>query len=943
MPVRGPEGTGPVVRMGRPAMAFVGIVMNRLSKLFVGASVAAIMASAAQAQHPVSGRVVDANGAALPGARVIAPELGVDTATNRQGEFSLPSVPAGEVRIEVEYLGLPPASRGLTVAPDARNHIEFVLGGAEGIERIVVLGSILDGTARALNQQRTALNTTDILSADSIGRFPDYNIAEALQRLPGVGVQRDQGEGRTIQLRGAPPEFTAITVDGTSVASPDEGTRAIDLDTIPSDIVNAVEVSKTLLPHQEADSIAGSVNLVTRSPFDRPGFRANAQAGLSYNEIGGANDYRVSGVVSDTWGETERVGALFSASLSQTNRQVDNVENDWTFETVDSRDIAVSEEFTLKDYDTERTRTAFTGAVEYRPDDATRFILRGSWSRFRDFEFRNRLTYEYDGLEPGFTDTTATWSETRLRRQLRNREVQNTIWTLGGTGEHDFGGFDINYTLSYTETHGERPRGNELVLRTPANRTVSYDFADADEPFVSPFATGEQLDLTGLGFREVVDRTNNNLQTEWAARFNLGAEDTVFGHAARHQVGASVRWRDVEHDEERWRDRAGDFNPGPIEGLLSDRRSQNYGYLLGTKFDEGLITSYFDSIRSDIRTDAYRLTEASIVSDYGVDENIYAVYGMTTLDFGATEVVAGLRVEHTDFASSAFRFNEDTGQAVATSNSRDYTEFFPNLTVRHAFTENLVGRFALTRGIARPNYPDVVARIFVSEDGDEVERGNPDLKPTLSNNIDVGLEYYLAPLGLISVNAFYKDLSNYEFTLVTPGTFEGNPVDFIQAENAPDGQIRGLELTWQQSFGFLPGLLGNTGVFANYTYVDAEMNIGREVGGRTAFPLAGQSDHIYNLALFYETDRFNARFAYTGRSDYIDGVNAGDSRLDTYWEGRDQFDITASFQATDQLELFLEAKNLTDSNGVRYDGVRRRVQEIERFGRLVFVGVRAEF
>jgi TonB-dependent receptor len=905
---------------------------------------AAMAAEASTVQESVSGRISDVNGAGLPGARVTVREVGLSAVTNRQGEYALPSMPAGEYTLVVDYLGFPRREQTVSVAADARTVADVTLASAaDGIETIVVTGSILDGAARALNQQRTAINTADILSSDAIGRFPDANIAEALQRVPGIGVQRDQGEGRTIQLRGAPPEFTSITVDGTSLASPDEGTRAIDLDTIPSDIVNAVEVSKTLLPSQEADSIAGAVNLVTRSPFDRPGFRANAQGGVSYNELGGTNDYRASGVVSDTWGDGERIGALFSASWSQTNRQVDNVENDWSFVEQDGREISVSDDFTLKDYDTERTRTAFTGALEYRPDDATRFVLRGSWARFRDFEFRNRLTIDLHGLQPGATDTTATWGSARLLRQLRNRSYENTIWTLAGTGEHDFGGYDLNYTLSYNETLGDRPQGNELVYRTGANRTVSQDFSNPDEPAISPFATGEQLDLTGLGYRQVVDRTNRNLQTEWAARFNLGIEDTVFGRAARHQFGVSARWRDVEHDEERWRDRDGDFDPGPIDGFLGDRRSQNYGYLLGTKFDEGRIGDYFRSIEPALRSSAYRLVEASIVSDYGVDENLYAAYGMTTVQMGATQVMAGLRVEHTDFASSAFRFDEDTEEAIPVSNSRDYTDFFPNLTVRHQFTDNLVGRFALTRGISRPNYPDVVARVFVSEDGDEVERGNPDLKPTLSNNVDLGLEYYFEPLGLIAVNAFYKDLSNYEFTMVSPGTFEGQPVDFIQAENAPDGFIRGVEFTWQQSFGFLPGLLSNTGIFANYTFVDAEMNIGRIVGGRDVFPLAGQSDRIWNIAVFYETDRFNARLAYTGRSDYIDGINAGDARLDTYWEGRDQLDFTAAFEVTPQFELFLEAKNLTDTNGVRYDGVRSRVQEIERFGASVFTGVRANF
>ncbi|MFN3313893.1 MAG: TonB-dependent receptor domain-containing protein, partial [Hyphomonas sp.] len=184
---------------------------------------------------------------------------------------------------------------------------------------------------------------------------------------------------------------------------------------------------------------------------------------------------------------------------------------------------------------------------------------------------------------------------------------------------------------------------------------------------------------------------------------------------------------------------------------------------------------------------------------------------------------------------------------------------------------------------------------------------------------------------------------NYEFTGVSSGIFRDEQVTFIQAQNAPRGFLRGLELTWQQTFSFLPGPLANTGIFANATFTEGEMDIGNAIPGRGGkLPLAGQSDTVYNLAVFYETERFNARLSYVDRSDYLDGVE-GDPRLDVYWEGRSQLDLTASVNITRQLELFLEAKNLTDTEGVRYDGVRSRVQERERFGRIAFFGARFQY
>ena len=230
-------------------------VRNSVSFLALSGLLAAgAIALPASAQEVLGGRVVDANGAPLPGARVSVTETGVSTSTNRQGEFTLPSVPAGPLTVRVEYMGFPNADKAVDVTAGTPSMIIVTLGDdARELERVVVQGAILDGQARALNQQRTSSNTTSIVSSDAIGRFPDYNVAEALQRVPGFAISRDQGEGRTINLRGAPSDFTAITVDGVAIASPSATTRAVDLDTVPSDIVSAIEVSKTLLPDQDAE------------------------------------------------------------------------------------------------------------------------------------------------------------------------------------------------------------------------------------------------------------------------------------------------------------------------------------------------------------------------------------------------------------------------------------------------------------------------------------------------------------------------------------------------------------------------------------------------------------------------------------------------------------------------------------------------------------------
>lgn len=926
-------------------------VRNSVSLLAMSGLIATgMIALPASAQEVLRGRVVDAAGAALPGAKVTARQTGTATSTDRQGEFSFPSVPAGDLTLDVEYLGLPDASRTVSVGSGAPNIIIITLGeDDQALDRVVVLGSILDGAARALNQQRTNSATTNIVSSDSIGRFPDTNIAEALQRVPGFAVARDQGEGRFINLRGAPGDFTGIAVDGVSIASPDPSTRAVDLDTIPSDLVSALEVSKTLLPYQQADSIAGSVNLVTRSAYDKPGLRISGQGGISYNEFGKGNDERASGTISNTFGSNNQFGALLSASYSRTDRQVDNIESNWIIEDVNGNGIFVVDEQEFKDYDTRRERTAFTANLEYRPDDANRFFLNGSYSKFRDDEFRNTLLVLYgDGaLQAGATSGVATWTNTRLEKELRHRIVQNEISTVQAGGAHNLPNMDIDYSASYSESRQFNPRRAQFLFRSTLRPTLSYDFSNADSPALSLFETNEHLDLGAYGFRENVFRGQTTDQEELGARINFTFRNaTLFGQPAEYRVGASTRLREVTNDNEQYRDRRAGANPGqPISAFLSGERSQNFDYLLGNKYDPGLVTAYWNNIQAFSTEDAARRIPQSTTADYKADEAIHALYGMTEVDFGATNVIAGLRIEQTEFDGSA-PFIDASDNIRINSVSRNYTNLFPNLTLRHEFTGNLIGRFAATRAIARPNYQDVVPRI---EEGDRsslpvsVSQGNPNLRETLSNNLDAGLEFYFEPVGLLAINAFYKDIENYEFTLVREGVYDGLPAEITSAENAPDGRIYGVELTYQQQFVNLPGLLANTGIFANFTYTDAEMTLAAPISGSRKRILPGQSETTLNIAVFYEADRLSARLAWNDRSDYLQAVDGSDDRLDIYWEGREQLDFSASYDFTKRFGVYLEAKNLTNSEGIRYAGDRSRVIEREAFGYTVFGGVRFNF
>jgi TonB-dependent receptor len=813
----------------------------------------------------------------------------------------------------------------------------------------VTITAIVDAASRAAREQKAARNVSNVVSSDAIGRFPDSNIAEALQRVAGVAIARDQGEGRYINVRGGPSEFSAITIDGVSVAAPDPTTRAIDLDTIPSDIVGQLVISKTLRPDQDADSITGAVELKTQSPFDYKGFRARASAGGSYNEFGGTNDTRGSGSISTIWGDYSKVGVLFSASYSKTDRQVDNIETAWARLTKpEGGSVFGVVENLFKDYDTERERLAFTGALEWRDNEDNRAYLRGTYSKFTDDEYRNQLLVLWSEgvLLPGATDQTASFRNIRVAKQIRHRIQQNVISTAELGGQRALGDWLIDGSVSIANTEQTYPRRDELLWRTAALGTatapVSYDYRSSTlEPAISIFTTQQHLNPANFSFRENAFRTSVTQEDTVAWTANAKLPVTLGGGEGHFKFGAKYKAGEREADENRFRDRAATAAPsGTLQSFLSGEPSRNYSYDLGFKVQPGLADAYYDQRKatSPIRA------EQSATADYQVDETVLAGYALWDLDFDRLGVLAGVRYERTETEGAAPVFNAASGKISTRTDKRSYSDVFPGVTLRYAFNDGLIGRAVVSRGMTRPNFTDIVPRALETQEGSTlvVQQGNPELTATLSNNLDVSVEYYYDTMGLLSASAFYKDLKDYAYTLRSNGSYLGQAAILVRPENAPNGSLNGVELAWQQQFTALPGWLSGFGVFANVTWVDAEIEVGRSYAGRSKFPLPGQSKTTSNLALFYERGPLSVRLSYTDRGDYLNEINAEDGALDLYWEGRDQLDLTASYEFTKMFEAFVEAKNLTNTAGIRYYGERSRVYEYEKFGYSVFVGGRVK-
>ena len=332
--------------------------------------------------------------------------------------------------------------------------------------------------------------------------------------------------------------------------------------------------------------------------------------------------------------------------------------------------------------------------------------------------------------------------------------------------------------------------------------------------------------------------------------------------------------------------------------------------------------------------------ENSIASDYDIVEDLYAGYGMISVDFGSTTVLGGVRVEYTDAIYNATLINFDDpdfdelnpGEEV--QDRTNYIDYLPSLHVTFRPRDNVIVRAAWTNTIGRPDFEDIVP-VFEVEDI-AGSAGNSKLEPFESMGFDFSYEYYIEPSGILSVGAFYKDIDNPVYTRRTPNvTFRG--VDLLalsQPENADSGSLLGLELSWEQQFA------NGLGVSTNLTFVDSEVKVfGRESDDLSFF---GQADTLANLTLYYSIGRFEGRLAANYRDEYLAGIG-GDVTEDVYWDAHTQLDLKLTFDASDSLSIFGEVQNINDESRQEYQDISSRLVADEIYSWTALVGMTYAF
>lgn len=981
----------------------------------------------------IQGRITAADTkAGLVGARVSIPALNLDTVTDSEGRYVLRRVPQGEHELRVRYTERETEQQRVAVSANQSTALDFALNRTDsvGLEEVMVYGRLIaDAEAEALSRQQAANNVSNIVASDSIGRFPDHNAAEALGRVPGIAIERDQGEARFVNVRGAPADFSNIAFNGVAAPTPSRGGRAARFDTISNDVIKSIQIVKAVTPDIPADSIGGFINVETQGSFDRPGL--NVDVGLNYgiNELGGGAIEQYQLTASNTFAD-DTIGVLISGSMYSTDRLTDNVEGQ--FFPAEDGDIWVRG-VDWRNYRGERGNDSLNARFDWRPMENVELYANYVYSEFSDFEIRDRHAYDMDdshfghissrtGYDPAISNpVSGTILGVGVDGDFNTREDVESIMSTQFGGEMLLKNTTISWVGGINRSESTRGRDNAYydfdVPRyrptsaddpTPRDPSVSmtYDRSNPDFPDIRVFETAVNADGTlALGsrlsgvpvdyfqFQEldieedegIVDERYLNIDVEhiWAP---FGLPSTLKFGTRLSQREASLRSTVLRVDESAIDDLGLDTSYSSI--LSANTPSIQFPQPAMLEINQDLAFSRRDALFDAVQSNNRLWTRDNVYNDfYNVDENNYSLYIMNTFNFDKFDIIAGVRAEYTEMKGEGLQpLNDDAIEDVLRAGqseivlsdllaARDaegnpilqqinakqtYLDFFPALHLNYRPSESLVFRLAYTESILRPSFSQFAPNRVVSQDSDEVadgivfiSGGNPELKPYYSKNIDAYVEYYMPYRGILSAGLFYKSIDNPIFGSTqsvegAPYGFPGSEVRLSGPLNGSDGEIRGFELNYSQQFGFLPEPFDGFGMSLNFTYSEDSATtppVFNEATGRNDGPsretgLTGASKRTYNASVFYENYGVSTRLTYQYRSPWLNVIDLQDPRMDRFWDARPQLDYSFRYSINEKWLLLLNANNLTDERGRRYNGNTNFVYELEGFGRSYTAGIR---
>jgi TonB-dependent receptor len=886
-------------------------MMRRLPFLLLLVLFSTLTAQGQSTKGVLVGRVADATGAVIQGATVQLSPSGLSTTSDALGEFIFAAVPAGTYTLKASSVGFSVFANSVTVTAGQTLHANILLAVASSNDQVVVSAESGRDEVQAINEEITSPNILQVMPETEILALPNANVADAVGRLPGVTVQRDEGEAVYVQVRGLDPRLTNTTIDGVTIPSPESNVRQVLLATIPADMVQSIELNKTLSANQDADGIGGSVNMVTKLAGEAP--TINGISTLGYSPImNGRYMGLVDFTVGKRFGVHKRWGVIASASYDYNGRGYNDIEPQPDLNP-DGSTNPYYDDITLREYRTQRLRWGGTMGADYKLSDhsslAAHFIL----TDFKDWG--DKWTY-----------TVQTNAKPKFKYSIRHPDFALGSLSIGGN--HIFNNKWLTWGSSVSRSRELEAGGNPGAAFDPSKALKSvgdncnYVGLLNGDPYrpqwssncIAPNTADPAQNVYSLS-NYTLDNVNTstgkamqlNLQ-EWGA---MGFNYHAGKHSATLEFGGEFRnahkgqnaftpqydycpQADPGYPNDPICSAAAD-NTTPVNSVMfasgfQDPHYYDGTYTMGQMTDHYKVDQFLAANPSLLPLDVPATRSSSDSANYDLIERVSAGYIMNTFYFDRLRLQTGLRLEATHEYGLGYLVNPAAGPAgdgldnngnwigtTAVTNVQSYIDPLPSIQVRYAFTPETAVRAVYARGISRPNQYDLVPYVNTTGNNPVVaDIGSPNELPTHANNYDLLLEQELKPFGLIQAGFFYKQLTNPIVTANIPCTgtclaaVPGTPAGSLAQEdaNGSNAHVLGLEFGLQQRFTNLPGGFRGLGLMANYSYSDSGIN---GLPNRTDSPsLMGTAKHAFNIEPEYELGRYSVHMgmSYNGSNIY---------------------------------------------------------------------------
>lgn len=876
------------------------------------------------AQRFTIGGVVKDQQEALPGIVVSLEQQPYNTITDLNGRFQLSEIPQGNYRLRVSALGY----QALTI--DLQLKADTVLGSLTlaplMIREVQVIADIKGTETKALNMMKASAVFANIVSSEGVAKLPDRNVAEAVQRLPGVVMESDQGEGRFISFRGTPSDWSSALVNGDRMPVADEAskTRAMNFDIFPSSLVDYIIVSKTLSPDMEGDAVGGSANFITKNaPAKRT---LQASLGTGYNAQAQKPIYNAS-LAYGNRSKNGKFGYFAGGSLYSRNWGTDNYQVFYGSNTDQSLN-----RLELRDYEGKRTTLGFNGAAEYKFNDHFQVYAKGVYGSMDDEELNRKTMYN--------------WS-TGWGQSIKLQSIYNMLQTrfyggeLGGSfnaGKKLKGSWRVaSYRNSFNYgpvpyRKGDGRNGYHVVEFEKAVDYTDFLYLDENGKVTDEKNAYDRLKLLDID-SPVPGYGDNykNIQPQYRNVHLVNPSDSMFAFTRAYsetnrtvekdpvvaqfdfsyqadrkltlRAGAKLRFKEGERKVglelwERNKDLSpgilyNNFNPQPFNdrgGFLQELGSPYAGKLFPF-LDKNGISNFVQSLGDTLRYVPFGVKtpyfQQMTGSSYRYSENVYAGYLMAEWHpVAALTVLPGIRVEYTVpevMADSIVTLDPALGTLALTevSSGKAYLSLLPMINIKYALSGRQNLRLAATRSFRRPNFNEIKpGAAAIDYSNNDLLYGNPDLKPTYSWNFDLAYEHYLGATSMFSAAVFYKHVTDHIYTAFESSSTDNTGISnefqipggviAKKFQNAPKAYAAGAELSLMSKLRFLPGVLRNLGVSINYTHTYSRMNIAAREEPQ---PLPRQSPNVLNAALFFENGRITTRLGLNYRDPYLYELN----------------------------------------------------------------------